>query len=71
MVSVGWTFFGWLQLLGRAAAWGEQEEGVQVDYSHGMNAYVVKLVDFHEFVNAVKELGIFWAATFDTRSPAP
>ena len=26
-----------------------------------MNAYVVKPVDFHEFVNAVKELGVFWA----------
>jgi hypothetical protein len=25
------------------------------------NAYVVKPVDFHEFVNAVKELGMFWA----------
>jgi DNA-binding response OmpR family regulator len=27
----------------------------------GVNAYVVKPVDFHEFVNAVKELGVFWA----------
>jgi DNA-binding NarL/FixJ family response regulator len=26
-----------------------------------VNAYVVKPVDFHEFVNAIKELGIFWA----------
>ena len=25
------------------------------------NAYVVKPVDFHEFVNAIKELGVFWA----------
>src|ERR1700752_5444032 len=25
-----------------------------------VNAYVVKLVVFHEFVNAVKELGVFW-----------
>jgi CheY-like chemotaxis protein len=30
-------------------------------YSLGVNAYVVKPVDFHEFVNAVKELGVFWA----------
>jgi CheY-like chemotaxis protein len=29
-------------------------------YQLGINAYVVKPVDFHEFVNAVKELGIFW-----------
>jgi hypothetical protein len=26
-----------------------------------VNAYVVKPVDFHEFVNAIKELGVFWA----------
>ena len=30
-------------------------------YKLGVNAYVVKPVDFHEFVNAVKELGVFWA----------
>jgi DNA-binding NarL/FixJ family response regulator len=29
-------------------------------YNLGVNAYVVKPVDFHEFVNAVKELGVFW-----------
>jgi CheY-like chemotaxis protein len=31
-------------------------------YKHGVNAYVVKPVDFSEFVTAVKQLGIFWAA---------
>ena len=30
-------------------------------YQLGVNAYVVKPVNFHEFVNAVKELGMFWA----------
>ena len=30
-------------------------------YNFGVNAYVVKPVDFHEFVNPVKELGVFWA----------
>ena len=30
-------------------------------YRLGVNAYVVKPVDFHEFVNAIKELGVFWA----------
>jgi len=30
-------------------------------YKLGVNAYVVKPVDFHQFVNAVKDLGIFWA----------
>jgi CheY-like chemotaxis protein len=30
-------------------------------YQHGVNAYVVKPVDFGEFVKAVKQLGAFWA----------
>ena len=29
-------------------------------YNLGVNAYVVKPVEFHEFVNAVRELGAFW-----------
>jgi CheY-like chemotaxis protein len=31
-------------------------------YKLGVNAYVVKPVDFSEFMAAVKKLGIFWAA---------
>jgi CheY-like chemotaxis protein len=31
-------------------------------YKHGANAYVVKPVDFSEFMTAVKEVGVFWAA---------
>jgi CheY-like chemotaxis protein len=31
-------------------------------YKNGVNAYVVKPVDFAEFIKAVKHLGIFWAA---------
>jgi CheY-like chemotaxis protein len=38
-----------------------QEKDVMRSYTLGVNAYVVKPVDFHEFVNAVKELGVFWA----------
>ena len=38
-----------------------EEKDVMRSYSLGVNAYVVKPVDFHEFVNAVKELGAFWA----------
>jgi len=38
-----------------------QEKDVIRSYQLGVNAYVVKPVDFHEFVNAVKELGVFWA----------
>jgi len=38
-----------------------EEKDVMRSYSLGVNAYVVKPVDFHAFVNAVKELGAFWA----------
>jgi CheY-like chemotaxis protein len=38
-----------------------EEKDKMRSYKLGVNAYVVKPVDFHEFVNAVKELGIFWA----------
>jgi CheY-like chemotaxis protein len=38
-----------------------EEKDVMRSYSLGVNAYVVKPVDFHQFVNAVKELGVFWA----------
>jgi CheY-like chemotaxis protein len=30
-------------------------------YQNGINAYVVKPVDFSEFMRAIKQLGIFWA----------
>ena len=30
-------------------------------YSIGVNAYVVKPVDFNQFIIAVKQLGAFWA----------
>ena len=38
-----------------------EEKDMVTSYELGVNAYVVKPVDFHEFVNAIKELGIFWA----------
>src|ERR1700739_908909 len=38
-----------------------EERDMVASYEHGVNAYVVKPVDFHEFVNAIKELGAFWA----------
>jgi CheY-like chemotaxis protein len=38
-----------------------EEKDMVRSYQLGVNAYVVKPVDFHEFVNAVKELGVFWA----------
>jgi CheY-like chemotaxis protein len=38
-----------------------EERDMVRSYKLGVNAYVVKPVDFHEFINAVKELGVFWA----------
>jgi CheY-like chemotaxis protein len=45
-----------------------EERDMLTSYQLGVNAYVVKPVDFHEFVNAVKELGMFWAVI---NQPAP
>jgi len=38
-----------------------EERDMVASYRLGVNAYVVKPVDFHEFVNGIKELGIFRA----------
>ena len=38
-----------------------EERDMVASYRLGVNAYVVKPVQFHEFVNAIKELGVFWA----------
>ena len=37
------------------------ERDMLKSYQLGANAYVVKPVDFERFVEAVKELGLFWA----------
>jgi len=37
-----------------------EERDVIQSYDLGANAYVVKPVDFDEFSNAVKEIGLFW-----------
>jgi len=38
-----------------------EERDIVESYKLGVNAYVVKPVNFHEFVDSIKELGIFWA----------
>lgn len=38
-----------------------EERDVVKSYELGVNAYVVKPVDFHEFVDAIKEVGLFWS----------
>lgn len=39
----------------------KEERDILESYEHQVNAYVVKPVDFNEFVGAVKNLGLFWA----------
>lgn len=38
-----------------------EEPDLKECYELGVNAYVVKPVNFGDFLNAVKQLGIFWA----------
>lgn len=38
----------------------EERDLVQC-YNHGVNAYVVKPVDFREFIFVVREIGFFWS----------
>jgi CheY-like chemotaxis protein len=37
-----------------------EEQDLMRSYNSGTNAYVVKPVDFHEFIGAVRKLGLFW-----------
>jgi CheY-like chemotaxis protein len=43
-----------------------EEHDLVRSYNLGVNAYVVKPVDFHEFIDAVKLLGGFWAVVNET-----
>ncbi len=38
-----------------------EEKDLVESYKMGVNAYVVKPVEFQRFVDAVRELGVFWA----------
>ena len=38
-----------------------EDKDLITSYDLGVNAYVVKPVDFPSFIDAVKELGMFWA----------
>lgn len=39
----------------------KEEPDIARCYELGVNAYVVKPVDFKQFVDAIKEVGLFWA----------
>jgi CheY-like chemotaxis protein len=38
-----------------------EEQDLIKSYALGVNAYVVKPVDFKEFIEAVRQVGVFWA----------
>jgi CheY-like chemotaxis protein len=38
-----------------------EEQDLIRSYQLGANAYVVKPIDFHQVVEAIKQLGLFWA----------
>lgn len=38
-----------------------EEQDLMRSYELGVNAYVVKPVEFKNFIQAVKEIGVFWA----------
>lgn len=38
----------------------KEESDIIESYRLGVNSYIVKPVDFDKFVNAVKELGLYW-----------
>jgi CheY-like chemotaxis protein len=46
-----------------------EEPDLIESYEYGVNAYVVKPVDFSDFIKAVKRLGIFWAAINEPPRP--
>jgi CheY-like chemotaxis protein len=48
-----------------------EERDLVEGYSLGVNAYVVKPVDFHQFLDAIRQLGIFWAVVNETPPLTP
>jgi CheY-like chemotaxis protein len=38
----------------------KEEEDIVKSYELGVNSYIVKPLDFDQFVNSVKELGLYW-----------
>jgi CheY-like chemotaxis protein len=48
-----------------------EEADLVKGYQLGANAYVVKPVNFDEFIAAVSQLGVFWALVNEPPPPAP
>jgi CheY-like chemotaxis protein len=47
-----------------------EEKDIVEGYKLGVNAYVVKPIDFHDFVDDVKEIGLFWAIINEPPPPS-
>jgi len=47
-----------------------EERDLVAGYENGVNAYVVKPIEFSAFVDAVKNLGVFWAVVNEPPPPS-
>lgn len=48
-----------------------QERDITTSYELGVNSYVVKPVIFEDFVQAVRQIGLFWVLTNETPDTRP
>ena len=46
----------------------DEERDIIESYNLGANSYIRKPVDFDEFIDAVKQLGLYWLSMNQTRS---
>jgi len=46
-----------------------EDRDIVESYNLGVNAYVVKPVDFDQFIKAVADLGLFWLILNQTPTP--
>jgi two-component system response regulator len=49
----------------------DEERDIVESYSSGANSYIRKPVDFDEFIDAVKQLGLYWLSMNRTSSNGP
>lgn len=47
----------------------DEEKDIIESYSLGANSYIRKPVDFDEFIDAVRQLGLYWLGMNRTRRP--
>jgi two-component system, response regulator len=47
----------------------DEEKDIVESYNHGANSYIRKPVDFDEFIDAVRQLGLYWLTMNRTRRP--